>query len=124
MYRAALNLYPESEPLVLAYCQVLLQSGDTAPCRSHLERFTQSASASSEVYRTLSELEAREGHQGESHLALAEFYLREGEKHAALEQLNFAKNYNQEDFYFTNRVEARSNELRGQLDLDREDPVK
>jgi len=120
-YRRALKLYPNNRPATLGYARGLLNLGRAADAASLLRDYSYTARVGDAYYRLYAETLEKTGQTGESHMAMAEYYYRNGDTRLASAQLKLAKQAPGLDNYQRQRIEARLREFERELEADKKE---
>ncbi|MEF8733573.1 MAG: M48 family metalloprotease [Candidatus Accumulibacter meliphilus] len=112
IYRDALQRYPQSKALVYGYAEALLAGRQYEQSLQFLESQLQLYSSDYKLYGLQAKTYAALGKRLQQHRAQAEFYLLQGQLGAAVEQLQFAQQAGDGDFYEKSAVDARLRDLR------------
>ncbi len=112
VYRAALQRYPQSRSLVYGYAEALLAAGQYEPAERLLEAELQVYSSDYKLYGLQARTFAATGKRLQQHRAQAEFYFLQGQLGAAVEQLQFAQQAADGNFFEQSAVDARLRDLR------------
>ncbi len=116
-YQEALRLFPDSRPVVLGYIDALIRTGQGDAARKRLREYAYEHTPDPRYYKMLAEAEELAGSNVESHIALAEYYFSLGETPMAMQQLELARREPGIDYYQTERVLARMDEMKAELEL-------
>lgn len=120
-YADALHLYPDSKAVLLGYIETLLIARLGKGARDLLREYAYEHEPDPRYYKLLAEAEEQAGAPVESHIALAEYYFHLGETQMALQQLEIAQRQPAIDYYQRERVLARMDEMKAELETtDRE----
>lgn len=112
-YRDMLALYPGNPVIVQGYAHALLDNRRFAEAHRVLEEFRRDqALPQPGLYQLLAKASTGMGRPADAHEAMAEYYYRNGQTHAAVEQLTLASRLPGQDFYQASRIEARLRELK------------
>jgi predicted Zn-dependent protease len=112
VYRTALQRYPQSRSLVYGYAEALLAAGQYDPAQRLLEAELQVYSSDYKLYGLQARTFAATGKRLQQHRAQAEFYFLQGQLGAAVEQLQFAQQAADGNFFEQSAVDARLRDLR------------
>ncbi|MBE2258417.1 MAG: M48 family metallopeptidase [Candidatus Accumulibacter sp.] len=112
IYRNALQRYPQSKALVYAYAEALLAARQYEQGLRFLDSQLQLYSSDDQLYRLQAKTFAALGKRLQQHRAQAEAYLLLGQLGAAVEQLQFAQQSGDGNFFEQSEVDARLRELR------------
>lgn len=112
--REALQKFPQATSLVHAYAQLLYSTGQYEQTLKYIEERHQSGLADATLYGLQAKTHAAMGHRMQQHRAQAEFYYLQGQLGAAIEQLNFAQQAKDGNFYEQSVVDARMREFKKQ----------
>jgi predicted Zn-dependent protease len=108
----ALQRYPQSRSLVYGYAEALLAAGQYEPAQRLLEAELQVYSSDYKLYGLQARTFAATGKRLQQHRAQAEFYFLQGQLGAAVEQLQFAQQAADGNFFEQSAVDARLRDLR------------
>ncbi len=114
-----LSHYPYNTVLSLRLAEVLLAADKTEQARSLLTRFILKHPDSATGHRLLAKAETRLGNEGAAHLAMSRHYYLTYETDESLKQLELAKKSGQLNFYDAAKVDARMEQLKGEMELER-----
>jgi predicted Zn-dependent protease len=112
IYREALQRFSQAKSLVYGYAESLYSGQHYDQCRQFVETQLQLNSADYKLYGLLAKTYAAQGKRLLQHRTQAEFYLLQGQIGAAVEQLQFAQQATDGNFYEQSAVDARLRELR------------
>jgi predicted Zn-dependent protease len=115
-YDETLRLYPGYRPAQLGYIAALLRSGHVQRARTTLRDYSYEHNPDPRYYKLLAEAEELAGAPIESHIAMAEYHFRMGEIELALQQLEIANRAPTIDYYQRERVLARMDEMKENLE--------
>ena len=115
IYRDALQRYPQSNALVYGYAEALLDGRRYDQSLRFIESQLQVHSTDYKLYGLQAKTFAALGKRLQQHRSQAEFYLLQGQLGAAVEQLQFAQQAGDGDFFEKSAVDARLRDLRKQL---------
>lgn len=121
-YQAALALYPGNPVISHYYAQALVHAGEHQQAYdllSHLLR-QQPQTTDPELYRLLAKAASGLNRPAEAYEAMGEYYYRNGQTHAAIEQYELALQQKPQDFYASSRLEARLAQLKREALAERE----
>lgn len=121
-YQAALTLYPDNPVISHYYAQALVHAGEHQRAYDLLSRRLrqQPQTTDPELYRLLAKAASELGRLVEAYEAMGEYYYRNGQTHAAIEQYELALEQKPEDFYASSRLEARLARLKREALAERE----
>jgi len=114
-YKKLLNIYPGNSSINLFYAETLLKSNKIQLAYKILQTQISSSTKTPELYRLLSETQAKLNKPADSHQSLAEYYYLLGQTHQAIKQLQISLKTPKIDFYLTSRLEARLKEFKNEL---------
>ena len=114
-YKNLLNIYPGNNTINLFYAETLLKANKIQLAYEILQTQISSSTKTPELYRLLSETQAKLNKPAESHQSLAEYYYLLGQTHQAIKQLQISLKTPKIDFYLTSRLEARLKEFKNEL---------
>ena len=114
-YERALKLYPNNRPATLGYARTLLNLGRAAEATLLLRNYSYAARVGDGYYRIYAEALEKTGQAGESHMAMAEYYYRNGDTKLASAQLKLAQNVPGLDNYQRQRIAARLKEFEREI---------
>lgn len=112
IYREALQRFPQAKSLVYGYAEALYAAGQYDAAVAFLDTQLQLDLADYKLYGQLARTYAALGKRLQQHRAQAEFYLLRGQLGSAVEQLQFAQQASDGNFYEQSAVDARLRELR------------
>ncbi len=112
IFRQALQRYPQSKALVYGYAEALLASREYDQGLRFLDTQLQLSFSDHKLYGLQAKTFAAAGKRLQQHRAQAEFYFLQGQLGAAVEQLQFAQQSNDGNFFEQSAVDARLRELR------------
>jgi predicted Zn-dependent protease len=112
IYRAALQIFPHHRALIYDYADALLRNKSADKALKFVSRQLQLTPNDVRLYKLQAQTYAALGNVMSAHRAQAEVYSRQGNYHAAVEQLRIALQSSDGDFYHNSSVEARLRELR------------
>lgn len=113
--QAAAQRFPQSRSLVYALIEAKVGSGNTAQAAEALaltEKELQLTPGDARLYALQAKTYAVLGRRLQQHRAQAEAYLAQGQLDGAIEQLEFARQAGDGDFYEASQVDARLRELK------------
>ena len=112
IYRDALQRYPQSKALVYEYAEALLAARQYDQALLFVEAQLQLYSSDYKLHGLQAKAFAATGKRLQQHRAQAEFYLLQGQLGPAVEQLQFAQQAADGNFFEQSAVDARLRELR------------
>ncbi|SDI79290.1 Putative Zn-dependent protease, contains TPR repeats [Propionivibrio dicarboxylicus] len=112
IYREALQRFPGAKSLVYGYAEALYAARQFDQVLSFLESQVQFSFADATLYALQAKTYAALGKRLQQHRAQAETYVLRGQLGAAVEQLQFAQQAADGNFYEQSAVDARLRELR------------
>lgn len=112
IYREALQRFPQAKSLVYGYAEALYASRQYDAAVAFLDAQLQLDLADYKLYGQQARTYAALGKRLQQHRAQAEFYLLRGQLGSAVEQLQFAQQASDGNFYEQSAVDARLRELR------------
>ena len=112
IYRDAMQRYPQSRSLVYGYAEALLAARQYEQGLRFLDSQVQTYSSDYKLYGLQARTFAASGKRLQQHRAQAEFYLLQGQLGPAVEQLQFAQQAVDGNFFEQSAVDARLRELR------------
>lgn len=116
-YKTALRTYPQHRALVYEYAAALLDNGYEEKALKFISQQLQFTPNDIRLYKLQAQSYEAVGNNMLQHRAQAEAYIRQGNIHAAISQLETALQSKDGDFYETSGVEARLKELQHWLSL-------
>lgn len=123
-YSTALRLYaearkqaPTDRALMQRYASALLKTGHAADASELLKKALRNDADDPQLYKMLAVAEGDTGHLLEAHRALAEHYYLNGNPQAAIQQLNIARRYAGNNYYYVSSLDARIKEIKEQVAL-------
>lgn len=114
-YKKLLNIYPGNSSINLFYAETLLKANKIQLAYEILQTQISSSTKIPELYRLLSETQAKLNKPADSHQSLAEYYYLLGQTHQAIKQIQISLKTPKIDFYLTSRLEARLKEFKNEL---------
>lgn len=124
LHAAALRHHPESSAAVLRYAGVLLAAKRPREARDLLDKAIRTHRDDPNFYKLLAQAAGEAGQPLEAHRAFGEFYYRTGQPRAAIEQLEIARRYARNSFYYQSSLDARIREIRESSGLLFKEPPK
>jgi len=112
IYREALQRFPQAKSLVYGYAESLYSGRQYDQALQFIDVQQQLSAADYKLYGLQAKTYAAQGKRLLQHRAQAEFYLLQGRIGAAVEQLQFAQQATDGNFYEQSAVDARLRELR------------
>ncbi|MDR2452709.1 MAG: M48 family metalloprotease [Candidatus Accumulibacter sp.] len=112
IYRQALSRFPQARSLVYGYADSLHAAGAYRQALAFLEERLVRDSSDFKLHGLKARTHAALGQRTQQRRAQAEYYLLQGRLGAAIEQLEFAQNEKDGDFFEMSAVDARLRELR------------
>ncbi len=112
IYRSAAQRFPQSKALTYAYAEALFSARQYDDLLRFLAAQVQADPSDYKLYGLEAKTYAALGKRLLQHRAQAEFYLLQGQLGAAVEQLQFAQQDTDGNFYEQSAVDARLRELR------------
>jgi predicted Zn-dependent protease len=112
IYRQALSRFPQAKSLVYGYADSLYAAGSYQDALAFLEGQRERDPSDYQRFGLLAKTYAALGKRVQQRRAQAEYYLLQGQLGAAIEQLQFAQQEKDGDFYELSAVDARLRELR------------
>jgi predicted Zn-dependent protease len=112
IYRDALQRFPQAKSLVYAYAESLHAGRQYDQALKFLEAQLQFDLADAKLYGLQAKTYSALGKRLQQHRAQAEFYMLQGQLGQAVEQLQFAQQATDGNFYEQSAVDARLRELR------------
>ena len=119
IYRDGLQHFPQAKSLVYGYAEALFAARQYDQALQFLDSQLQLSSSDFKLYGLQAKTYAMQGKRLQQHRAQAEFYLLQGQLGQAVEQLQFAQQATDGNFYEQSAVDARLRELR-KLQADEE----
>lgn len=114
-FQKLLNIYPGNNTINLFYAETLLKANKIQLAYEILQTQISSSTKIPELYRLLSETQAKLNKPADSHQSLAEYYYLLGQTHQAIKQIQISLKTPKIDFYLTSRLEARLKEFKNEL---------
>lgn len=114
IYRDALQRFPQTKSLVYGYAESLYDGRQYDQALSFLESQLQLSASDYKLYGLQAKTYSALGKRLPQHRSQAEFYLLQGQLGQAIEQLQFAQQATDGNFYEQSAVDARLRELRKQ----------
>jgi len=124
LYAAAVRHHPDSSAAVLRYASALLKGKQPRKARDLLDSAVRTHANDPEFYKLLAQAAGEAGRPLEAHRAYGEFYFRTGQPQAAIEQLEIARRYANDSFYYRSSLDARIREIRESSGLLFKEPRK
>ncbi len=118
--RNAYKLYPDYRPLVFAYTKALLDSKKPQQARNILNHYRHIQDHDPDYYNLLSQAEAQSGSMTNSGIAKAEYHYLAGDTKLAIEKLLHTKRNNYLNYYQREIITARLDELKYEIDLEKD----
>jgi predicted Zn-dependent protease len=112
VFQQALQRFPQSKALVYGYAEALLVSREYDQGLRFLDAQLQLSSTDYKLFGLQAKTFAATGKRLQQHRAQAEFYFLQGQLGAAVEQLQFAQQSGDGNFFEQSAVDARLRELR------------
>ncbi|SCY25196.1 M48 family metalloprotease [Nitrosospira sp. Nsp13] len=112
IYEAALRTYPQHRALIYDYTDALLRANSADAALKFVNQQLQYMPNDIRLYQLQAQSYGALGDMMMQHRAQAEVYTRQGNVHAAIEQLQIALKGDDGDFYQKSSAEARLKELR------------
>ncbi len=116
VYRQGLKIYPYDPVLLPGYGAALLKQGRVTEAHRLLSDFINGNRGDAQSYYLLAQAEERLGNTVESQVALAEYYYRQGDLTAGVQQLELAAKGARGDFYLEERIADRLRRMKAQLE--------
>ena len=114
VYRESLQRFPQARSLAYGYADALFDARRFDTLLDFLESRLRQNQADARLYAIQAKTYAALGKRFQQHRAQAEAYALEGQLGAAIEQLQYAQQAKDGDFYEQSAVDARLRELRQQ----------
>ena len=111
-YREGMQQYPQAKALVYGYAESLFAARQYEKAQLFLDSQLQLSLSDYKLYGLQARNYAAQGKRLQQHRAQAEFYLLQGQLGQAVEQLQFAQQATDGNFYEQSAVDARLRELR------------
>ena len=112
IYRDGLQRFPQAKSLVYGYAESLYAGRQYDQVQLFLDSQLQLSATDYQLYGLQAKTYAAQGKRLQQHRAQAEFYLLQGQLGEAVEQLQFAQQATDGNFYEQSAVDARLRELR------------
>ena len=112
IYREALQRYPQAKSLIYGYAESLYSGRQYDQVMLFLDAQLQLSFSDYKLYGLQAKNYAMMGKRVQQHRAQAEFYMLQGQLTQAVEQLQFAQQATDGNFYEQSAVDARLRELR------------
>ena len=112
IYRDGLQRFPQSKSLVYGYAESLYAGRQYDQAQLFVDSQLQLSATDYKLYGLQAKTYAAQGKRLQQHRAQAEFYLLQGQLGSAVEQLQFAQQATDGNFYEQSAVDARLRELR------------
>lgn len=107
--------YPESYAVLLAYADVLMNTGKAHDAENLLLKASRKFKNDLPVCQQLARSQAKANHKGYAYFTRAQCELIKGNKKQALNQLNIAKKIDKKDRFLQARIEAKIEEIKESL---------
>ncbi len=114
-YKKLLMIYPGNNTIKFFYAKTLIQAKKIKLAYNILQAQLSSSEKTPELYQLLAQTQAKLNMTASSHQSLAEYYYLLGQTHDAINQLEIGLKTPKIDFYLTNRLEARLQEFKTEL---------
>ena len=114
IYRDGLQRFPQSKSLVYGYAESLYAGRQYDQAQLFVDSQLQLSATDYKLYGLQAKTYSAQGKRLQQHRAQAEFYLLQGQLGPAIEQLQFAQQATDGNFYEQSAVDARLRELRKQ----------
>lgn len=111
-YRAALDSQPDNYAVLRHYAAALLRTGDYGKARGVLRNALRRYPQDPPLYQMAATAAAKSNALYDAHRALAEYHYLRGDPSAALEQLRIARRQAGDDFYRLASTDARTQEIK------------
>jgi len=116
-YAEAMRRHPASTAAALKYSETLLQAKQPEKAREILDAIIRKNPTEPRYYRILAQAAGEAGRPVDAHRAFGEYYFRIGQPRAAIEQMELARRYAGDSFYYRSSLDARIREIRDQSGL-------
>ena len=118
-YRKGLRIYPNNGLLTLGAARIMLDLKLYEEGRDLLNNFTREHPLNPKAYQLLAEIETRLQNKPAAYIAQAKYYYLTYDTRGAIEQLQLAQKEKPGDFYYSSRIDARLEELKEELELEK-----
>ena len=112
LYRDGMQRYPQAKALVYGYAEALYAGGLYEKAQIFLDNQLQLSPSDYKLHGLQARNYAAQGKRLQQHRAQAEFYMLQGQLGQAVEQLQYAQQATDGNFYEQSAVDARLRELR------------
>ena len=112
LYREGMQLFPQAKALVYGYAEALYAARDYEKAQRFIDAQLQLSLSDYKLYGLQARNFSAQGKRLQQHRAQAEFYMLQGQLAQAVEQLQFAQQATDGNFYEQSAVDARLRELR------------
>ncbi len=117
IYAAAYKKHPAHQPLARHYASALLKTGNARKAKKLLKSALRRQPDDPTLYKMLAQAAGGTGSRVEAHRAFAEHYYLNGNPGAAIEQLQIASRYAEDNFYLQASLEARIQAIKEEIAL-------
>ncbi len=118
VFKKAYGLYPDYRPVVMAYSKALLDVNNGKEARNVLKNYERHHQHDLESYSLLGQAEAMLGNEIETAIIQSEYYYLAAQTRLAVDKLTFIKQQYQIDYYQEQRINARMEEFKYELELE------
>jgi predicted Zn-dependent protease len=105
--RQALDLYPHNHALTMHYAHIMMAHNEAEQAYQLLDSHSRRFPNDPATYHALATAAGDSGHKAAAHVALAEYYYLNGQLSGAIQQLNLARDFVGNNYYLSERIEAR-----------------
>ncbi len=119
LYHRAYLTGPSQRWLIRRYTEALIATGHAAKALQILKPVARNDRTDPSLQKLLARAAGDAGELAEAHRAMAEYYVLNGDRGAALRQLDIALRHAKGDYYSTAQIEARISEIRSQGTADK-----
>ncbi|MDR0528746.1 MAG: M48 family metalloprotease [Zoogloeaceae bacterium] len=112
LFREAIARNPGATALIYSYAECLMEARQLPDARRLLEQSAQKMPENTQLYRLLARAYALSNMPAAEHQALGDAYAREGNLHAAIEQMELARKMSAKDFYRSSIIDERLRQLK------------
>jgi predicted Zn-dependent protease len=117
LYAAAIKSFPNNSALSQRYAAALLRTDHPGEARDQLKKTIRQRPDDPVLQKMLATAAGDSGSYIEAHQALAEYYYLNGNTNGAIQQLQIARRYAGDNFYYQSSLDARIREIREEAAL-------
>jgi len=118
VFKKAYGLFPDYRPVVMAYSKALLDVSNGKEAKDVLKNYERHHEHDLDSYSLLGQAEAMLGNEIETAIIQSEYYYLAAQTRLALDKLKFIKQQYQIDYYQEQRINARMEEFKYELELE------